>query len=108
MTTPKFADLNEELSNLRDDQKKDSSASVFKAYRAKSTKEGENSEVKAKAWSKLNRCLSLKTDAVMDRGCTYPVTTTAVTKEMKAEIKPLKEEFTIMEASCKWLAQQNL
>ena len=34
---------------------------------------------------------------------TYPVTTTAVTKEMKAEIIPLKKELTIIEASDKTL-----
>ena len=59
--------------------------------------------VKAKAWSKLNGGMSSKTDAVMDSGCIYPVTTTAVTKEMKTEIKPLREELTIIEASGKTL-----
>ena len=95
MTTQKFADLNEELSNIRDDQKKELGASVFKAYRAKNARKGENLVVKAKAWSKPNGGTSSKTDAVMHSGCTYPVTTTAVTKEMKAVIRPLKKELTI-------------
>ena len=34
----------------------------------------------------------------MDSGCTFPVTITAVTKEIKAEIIPLKEELNIVEA----------
>ena len=58
---------------------------MFKAYRARSSKEGYSTVVKAKAWSKLNGGKSSKTDAVMDSGCTYPVTTMAVTKENKAE-----------------------
>ena len=59
--------------------------------------------VKAKAWSKLNHGMNSKTDAVIDSRCTYPVKTTAVTKEMKAEIEPLKEACTIIEASGKSL-----
>ena len=43
------------------------------------------------------------TAKVMDSGCTYPVTTTLVTKVMKAEIIPLMEELTIIEASGKTL-----
>ena len=39
----------------------------------------------------------------MDSGCTFPVTSTAETKEMKAEIIPLKEELNIVKASGKIL-----
>ena len=39
----------------------------------------------------------------MDSGCIYSVTTTAVTNEMRAEIRPLKESLTIIEASGKSL-----
>ena len=42
-------------------------------------------------------------DAVMDSGCIFPVTNTAVTREMKAEIVPLKEDLNIVEASWKVL-----
>ena len=38
------------------------------------------------------------TKAVMDTGCTFSVTTTAVTKGIKAEIMSLKEELDIIQA----------
>ena len=59
--------------------------------------------VKSKAWSKLHDGNSSKTDAVIDSGCTFPVSTTPVTREMKAEIIPLREEVNIVEASGKIL-----
>ena len=49
---------------------------------------------------------STETDAMMDRECTYPVTTKTVTDYMKAEIKPLKETLTIIEASVRSLEAQ--
>ena len=39
LKTPNFADLNKELNNLREDQKKEFTASVFTAYKARSAKE---------------------------------------------------------------------
>ena len=38
-----------------------------------------------------------------DSGCTFPVTITAVTREMKAKIIPLRKELNIVEASGKTL-----
>ena len=46
LKTPTYADLNEELSNLREDQMRKFGESVFKAYRAKRAKDEENSVVK--------------------------------------------------------------
>ena len=43
------------------------------------------------------------TDEVMDTGGTFPVTTTAATKGMKAEIVPPKDKLDIIEASGKSL-----
>ena len=37
----------------------------------------------------------------MESGCTFPITTTAVTSYMKAEIFPLRGELYIVEASFK-------
>ena len=39
----------------------------------------------------------------MESECTFPVTSKTVTDKMKAEIKPLKESLTIIEASRKSL-----
>ena len=97
------ADFNEELSNLREDHKREFCESMFKAYRAKSVEDEENSVVKGRVWTRLNGGTSFKTDTIMDSGCTYPVTTKTVTDEMKDEIKPLKESLTIYEPSGKSL-----
>lgn len=46
LKTPVYADLNEKLSNRREDQKKEWGKRLFKAYRAKRAKDEENSVVK--------------------------------------------------------------
>ena len=89
-----FHDLNEQLSNLTEEEKKGFSSS-YQAYRARSARDSESSIIKSKAWSKLHGGNNTDTDAVMDTGCTFPVTTTTVIKEIKAEIFPLKEELDI-------------
>ena len=76
---------------------------MFKAFKAKSTRDEENPVVKGRVWSKLNGGTSTTKDAIMDSGCTYPVTTETVMDEMKSEIKPLRKELTIIEASGKSL-----
>ena len=96
---PSFADLNDQLSNLKEEEKKEFATS----YRARSAKDSDSSAVKSIAWSKLHDGNSSKTDAVMDSGCTFPLTTTAVTTKIKTEIIHLKEELNIVEASGKTL-----
>ena len=59
--------------------------------------------VNSSAWSKLHGDNSSKTNAVMDSGYTFSMTTTAVTREMKGEIISLREEPNIVEASRKTL-----
>ena len=59
--------------------------SVFKAYRAKSVEDEENSVVKGRVWTRLNGGTSFKRDTIMDSGCTYPVTTKTVTDESDSE-----------------------
>ena len=95
---PSFADLNDQLSNLKEEEKKEFATS-YTAYRARSAKDSDSCMVKSMAWSTLHGGNSSKMDAVMNSGCTFPVTTTAVTREMKAEIIPLKEYLNIVEAS---------
>ena len=51
----------------------------------------------------MNGDTNSKTDAIISSGCTYRVTTKTVTDDMKAEIKPLRETLTIIEASGKSL-----
>ena len=46
-----YADLNEELNNLREDQKREFGEGLFKAYRAKSVRDEENPVIKGKVWT---------------------------------------------------------
>ena len=41
------------------------------------------------------------TDAIMDSGCTYPLTTMTVTQAIKMKVTPLSRELIIVEASGK-------
>ena len=50
---------------------------------------------------------STDTDSVMDTGCTFPVTTTAVVEGIGAEVKPLTEYLDIIDASGRSLAAQS-
>ena len=50
-------------------------------------------------WSKRNGGRSTGVAAMMDSGCTHPITTTTVTKGMGMKITPLTKELEIVEAS---------
>ena len=71
---------------------------LFKSIRAKNAREEENPVVKGRVWSKLNGGTSTTADAIMDSGCTYPISTKTVTDAMKVEIKPLEKELTVIES----------
>ena len=47
---PTYNDLNEELSNLQKEQKKERGEGLFQAQRAKSAREEENPVVKGRLW----------------------------------------------------------
>ena len=82
-----YAELNKELSSLQEEQKKECGEGLFKALRAKSTREEENPVVKERVWSKLNGGTSTTTEAMIDSRCTYPITMKTVTDEITVEIK---------------------
>ena len=85
---PRGYRVNEELRNLQEELKKEWGEGLFKALGAKSGREKENPVVKGRVWSKLNGGTSTTADAIMDSGCTYPISTKTVTDAMKVEIKP--------------------
>ena len=79
-------------------------AASYTAYRVRSAKGSDSSIAKSTVFSKLHGGNSSNTDAILDSGYTFPVKTTAVTREMKAEIIPLKEGLNIVESMEKyWL-----
>ena len=61
----------------------------------------DNPVVRAKIHSKLHGGRSTPADAIMDSGCTYPLTTMTVTEATKKKVQPLTSEVIIVEASGK-------
>ena len=74
---------------------------IFKALKAKSAKSDDSPIVMGKIWSKINGGISTNADAIMDSGCTHPLTTMSVTNAIKMKVTPLSSELIIVEASGK-------
>ena len=92
--------MNEQLSNLNDEEKKGFSVS-YTAYRARVARDDDTSVVRSRAYYKMNGGRGTDTDCVMDTGCTFPITTTSVAEAIGAEVKPLIVDLEIIDASGK-------
>ena len=74
---------------------------VFQALRAKSARSPDNPAVQGKMWAKRNGGRSTEVAAIMDSGCTHPLTTLTVTEAIKKNINPLTRPLEIVKASGK-------
>ena len=99
--TQEQSGLNATLNQMSDAEKKEWGVGVAKALRAKSDNAPENPTVYGKIWSKKTGGRSTTVAAVMDSGCTHPITTMTVTDALKMEVTPLERELEIVEASGK-------
>ena len=72
-----------------------------KAYRAKLARNEDTSVAQSKAHSKIVSGKCTHTECVMDSGCTFPITSTAVVKAIGAEAKPHTKKLDIIDASDK-------
>ena len=86
------SDLNKKLSNMNSEEVKE----VFRALRAAKddspmTTTNVFKEVKGRRGVSVTTC--------WDTGCTFPIASLAVIKQLKAEIIPLTQDLTIVEAS---------
>ena len=57
--------------------------------------------ISSTAHSKITGGRSTDTESVMDSGCTFPITSTAVAKGIGVEVKPLSGNLEIIDASGK-------
>ena len=98
--TPSYRDLNEQLSSLNDEERK-GFADSYITYRARVAREDDTpvSYSVSMLYSKMQGGRGTDTDGVMDTGCTFPLTMTAVTEAIGAEVKPLTETLEIIDAS---------
>ena len=95
--------LNRMLSSIEDKALKEWGDGVFKALRAKSDRIPDNPTVYRTMWTKRSGGRSTEVAAIMDSGCTHPLTTLTVTQALKMEIIPLDGEIEIVEVSGKLL-----
>ena len=73
----------------------------FRSYRAKIAKNEDSSVVQSTAHSKIVGGKCTHTECIMDSGCTFPISSTAVAKAIGAEVKPLTKKVEIIDASGK-------
>ena len=84
---------------MNDQECREWGGGLFKALRARSAKATDNLTVQGTMWSKRTGGRSTGVAAVMDSGCTHPITTKTVTTGMGMTITPLTRELEIVEAS---------
>ena len=88
---PSYRDLNEQLSNMKEDEKREL-AGRWTEYRAKIARNEDTSVVQSTAHSKITGGKCTHTECVMDSGCRFPITSTAVAKAIGAEGKTPNKE----------------
>ena len=76
---------------MNKEERKKFDESIAQAFcrRAKAAKSGDNASMTMNAWSRLNGGKSTETEGTFNTGCTYPVTTSAVVKDLKLDLEPL-------------------
>ena len=103
---PCYRDLNEELNNMKDEEKREKRKGFkesYIAYRARVAREDDTPVTKSMVYSRMQGGRGTETDSLMDTGCTYPLTTTAVTEAQGIEVKPLTGSLEIIDTSGKAL-----
>ena len=71
----------------------------FTAFRAKLAKEDDDSVIQSTAHSKIVGGKCTHTECVMESGCSFPITSTAVAEALGVEVKPLTKKLEIIDAS---------
>ena len=86
-------------SSIEEEDLKEWGDGVFRALRAKKDRNPDNPTVYGTMWTRRSGGRSTEVAAIMDSGCTHPLTTLTVTQALKMEITPLDREIDIVEAS---------
>ena len=67
----------------------------MRAYRARIARKDDDSVIQSTAHSKIVGGKCTHTECVMDSGCTFPITSTAVAEALGVEVKPLTKKLEI-------------
>ena len=86
------SDLNKKLSNMNSEEVKE----VFRALRAV---KDDSPMTTNTVFKELKGRKGVSVTTCWDTGCTFPISSLAVIKQLKAEIIPLTQDLTIVEAS---------
>ena len=91
--------LNDQLSNMDDEERKNLKL-TGRIKRVNIAKQDDDEAViSATAYSKMIGGRCTHTECVMDSGCSFPLTTTAVTEALGVEVIPLKQKLEMLDAS---------
>ena len=89
--------LNEQLSSLNEEEKKDLKVRG-RINRVNIAKQNEDEAIiSSTAYSKMIGGKCTHTECVMDSGCSFPLTSTAITKALGIEAKQLKEKLEMLD-----------
>ena len=95
---PSYRNLNEQLSNLNDEERKNFATKSF-ASRVNIARQDDDAVIPSTAYSKMVGGKCTHTECVMDSGCSFPLTSTAVVEAIGAEVMPLTQKLEIIDAS---------
>ena len=94
-----YRNLNEQRSSLNEEERKNLTING-RIKRVNIARQNDDEAViSSTAYSKMTGGRCTHTDCVMDSGCSFPLTSTAVVEALGIEVKPLKEKLEMLDAS---------
>ena len=91
--------LHEELEGMLENEQIALGRSIFSALKAKSAKESDSPILRGKVYHSRHSNKYLSEDLVADTGCTKPIISEDIVKDLNVQVKPLSKNMTIVDAS---------
>ena len=91
--------LHQELEGMLEDEQINLGKSIFSALKAKSARETDSPTVKGKVYPSRHSNKYLTEDLCHDTGCTKPIISEEIVKDLNLQVKPLSRNMTIVDAS---------
>ena len=91
--------LHEELEGMLENEQIILGRSIFSALKAKSAKESDSPILRGKVYRSRHSNKYLSEDLVADTGCTKPIISEDIVKDLNLQVNPLSKNMTIVDAS---------
>ena len=91
--------LHEELEGMLENEQITLGRSIFSALKAKSAKESDSPILRGKVYRSRHSNKYLSEDLVADTGCTKPIISEDIVKDLNLQVNPLSKNMTIVDAS---------